>query len=284
MRVLITGCKGMLGQDLAAHLRPGHEVLGIDIQEADITDRQQAAEAVLSRKPEVVIHTAAFTAVDECERKPDLAFRVNGGGTRNIALACREARLPLVYISTDYVFDGTKTEPYVEDDAPNPLSVYGKSKLQGEQQVRELLSHYWIVRTSWLFGPLGKNFVRTILERARQGESLRVVDDQVGAPTYTMDLAEKLASIVEHAAPGIYHTTNQGYCSWFQFAQEILRQGALDHTKISPIPTSASDRPARRPANSRLANQHLETEGLGLLPPWQDALRRYLLRENQARG
>ena len=146
----------MLGQDLVAHLRPRHEVLGIDIQEADITDRQQAAEAVLSRRPEVVTHTAAFTAVDECEQEPDLSFRVNGGGTRNIALACREARLPLVYISTDYVFDGTKTEPYVEDDAPNPLSVYGESKLQGEQQVREMLSHYWIVRTSWLFGPLGK--------------------------------------------------------------------------------------------------------------------------------
>ena len=266
-----------------AYLRPHQEVLGIDIQEGDITDRQQAAEAVISRKPAVVIHTAAFTAVDECEQKPDLAFRVNGEGTRNIALACRKAGVPLVYISTDYVFDGANTEPYVEDDAPNPLSVYGKSKLQGEQQVRELLSHYWIVRTSWLFGLLGKNFVRAILDRARRGEPLRVVDDHVGAPTYTVDLSAALVWTIEKALPGVYHATNQGCCSWYEFAREILRQSGLDHVEISPITTEALGRPAPRPRNSRLANRRFEQQGMNLLPPWQDALRRYLLREGHAK-
>lgn len=273
----------MLGQDLIAYLRPRHEVLGIDIQEADITDRQQAAEAVLSRRPELVIHTAAFTAVDECEQKPDLAFGVNSDGTRNIALACLDARVPLVYISTDYIFDGTKTEPYVEDDAPNPLSVYGKSKLEGEQQVRKLLSRYWIVRTSWLFGPLGKNFVGAILDRARRGESLRVVDDQVGAPTYTVDLSAALAWTIEKALPGVYHATNRGWCSWYEFAREILRQSGLNQVEISPITTEASGRPAPRPRNSRLAHRRFEQEAMNPLPPWQDALRRYLLREGEAK-
>jgi dTDP-4-dehydrorhamnose reductase len=188
----------------------------------------------------------------------------------------------MLYLSTDYVFDGQKTAPYAEDDLPNPLNVYGQSKLQGESHVKELLPRSWIVRTSWLFGPLGKNFVRTILQRAQQGESLRVVDDQVGAPTYTVDLAEKLEQIVMRGSPGTYHVTNRGYCSWFEFAKEILRQAGLSHVPLFAIPTSASDRPARRPRNSRLAHTRLESEGLGLLPPWQDALARYLLREVQA--
>jgi dTDP-4-dehydrorhamnose reductase len=190
----------------------------------------------------------------------------------------------MLYVSTDYVFDGQKPTPYGEDDRPSPLNVYGRSKLQGERYVTELLEAAWIVRTSWLFGPLGKNFVRTILQRAHRGESLRVVDDQVGAPTYTMDLAEKLEQIVVRGSPGIYHVTNRGYCSWFEFAQEILRRAALSHVRVFAIPTSASDRPAPRPRNSRLAHTRLESEGLGLLPAWQDALTRYLLREGQAKA
>jgi len=209
---------------------------------------------------------------------------VNAEGTRNVAVACRQASLPMLYVSTDYVFDGQKPTPYGEDDRPNPLNVYGQSKLQGERYVTELLEAAWIVRTSWLFGPLGKNFVRTILQRAHRGESLRVVDDQVGAPTYTMDLAEKLEQIVVRGSPGIYHVTNRGYCSWFEFAQEILRQTALSHVRVFAILTSASDRPALRPRNSRLAHTRLESEGLGLLPAWQDALTRYLLREGQAKA
>ena len=177
-----------------------------------------------------------------------------------------------------------KPTPYVEDDQPNPLNVYGRSKLQGERYVTELLQSAWIVRTSWLFGPLGKNFVRAILQQAQLGEPLRVVDDQVGAPTYTVDLAEKLEEIAARGSPGIYHVTNQGYCSWFEFAQEILRRAALRHVQVLAIPTSALDRPAPRPRNSRLAPTRLEREGLGLLPTWQDALTRYLLREGQAKA
>jgi dTDP-4-dehydrorhamnose reductase len=271
----------MLGQDLTAHLGARHQVVPADLPEVDITNLGLVQRTFHNPQLDVVIHTAAFTAVDDCERRPDLAFQVNAEGTRNVALACRAASLPMLYISTDYVFDGQKPTPYAEDDLPNPLNVYGRSKLQGEEHVKELLQAAWIVRTSWLFGPLGKNFVRAILQRAQGGESLRVVDDQVGAPTYTMDLAEKLEEIVMKGKPGIYHVTNRGYCSWFEFAREILRQAGLSHIPLSPIPTSDSDRPALRPRNSRLAPTRLESEGLGLLPAWQDALTRYLLREGR---
>jgi len=274
----------MLGRDLTAHLGARHQVVPAELPEVDITDLDLVQRTFDSTKPEVVIHTAAFTSVDDCEHWPDLAFQVNAEGTRNVAVACRQASLPMLYVSTDYVFDGQKPTPYGEDDRPNPLNVYGQSKLQGERHVTELVEAAWIVRTSWLFGPLGKNFVRTILQRAQRGESLRVVDDQVGAPTYTMDLAEKLEQIVVRGSPGIYHVTNRGYCSWFEFAQEILRQAALSHVRVFAIPTSASDRPALRPRNSRLAHTRLESEGLGLLPAWQYALTRYLLREGQAKA
>jgi dTDP-4-dehydrorhamnose reductase len=274
----------MLGQDLAPHLAPHHEVLPVDLPEVDITDPDAIGRSVEAGKPDVVIHAAAFTAVDDCERQPQRAFLVNSAGTQNVVLACRRVDVPMLYISTDYVFDGEKDGPYLENDEPNPLNIYGKSKLEGECHVRELLPRFWIVRTSWLFGPLGKNFVQTILERVRAGESLRVVDDQIGAPTYTVDLAAKLLQVVERGEPGVYHVTNQGYCSWFEFSKEIARQAGLGQSKISPIPTSGSDRPARRPRNSRLANARLESEGLGLLPPWSDALARYLAREAQARA
>ncbi|MGD0124558.1 MAG: dTDP-4-dehydrorhamnose reductase [Terriglobia bacterium] len=283
MRILITGSNGMLGRDLSALLGAHHEVIGVDLPEVDITNLRLVEGAIQGAGIDAVIHTAAFTAVDDCERRPEVAFQVNAEGTRNVAIACRDFSVRLLYISTDYVFDGRNPTPYAENDAPDPLNVYGASKLQGEKYAAELLSAAWIVRTSWLFGPLGKNFVRTILERARQGNSLRVVDDQFGAPTYTVDLAEKLEQIVTEGKPGIYHATNQGYCSWFEFAGEILRQAGLSHVPLAAIPTSSSDRPALRPRNSRLAHTRLESEGLGLLPPWQDALRRYLVRESQAR-
>jgi len=274
----------MLGRDLAAHLRSRHQVVGADLPEVDITDLGLVQQAFKNAQLDAVIHAAAFTAVDECERRPDLAFQVNAEGTRNVAVACLEASLPMLYLSTDYVFDGRKPSPYAEDDLPNPLNVYGRSKLAGERHVTELLPAAWIVRTSWLFGPFGKNFVATILQRARRNEALRVVDDQVGAPTYTLDLAEKLEQTVMKGTPGVYHVTNQGCCSWFEFAREILRQAGLNHVPLSAIPTSASDRPAVRPLNSRLAPTRLESEGLGLLPPWQNALSRYLLRELRARA
>jgi dTDP-4-dehydrorhamnose reductase len=268
----------MLGQDLAAHLAARHEVLPLGRSDADITDSRAVARAIASRSPDVVIHAAAFTAVDDCEQKPELALQVNGGGTRNVALACGAIGARMLYISTDYVFDGQKDSPYVETDEPNPINVYGKSKLQGENHVR-VLQDSWIVRVSWLFGPLGKNFVRTILGRAREGQNLRVVDDQVGAPTYTVDASERVGQILERGAPGLYHVTNQGHCSWLEFAAEILAQAGLEGAPLSPISSLALGRPAARPKNSRLADTRLAASGMGPLPPWQDALRRYLLRE-----
>ncbi len=268
----------MLGQDLVARVRVRHTVFPSDIGDTDITVRAQVSGLVQRSKPDVVIHTAAFTAVDECENQRDLAFAVNAEGTRNLALACSEFRIPLLYISTDYVFNGEKPTPYVEEDATGPLNVYGQSKLRGEEYVKELLDQFWIVRTSWLFGPLGKNFVRAILQKARREGQLRVVDDQVGAPTYTEDLAEKLEEIAGQTRYGFFHVTNQGYCSWFQFAQEIVRQAGLRNVEITPIPTSEAGRPAPRAKNSRLENGSLSKKGIALLPPWQDALRRYLLR------
>jgi len=268
----------MLGRDLTARLVSRHEVIPADLPEVDITDLPAFQEVVIRQKPQAVIHAAAFTAVDECELQPAEAFRVNAEGTRNVALACRQARIPMLYVSTDYVFDGEKTEPYVESDSPNPINIYGRSKLEGERYVSDLIDRFWIVRTSWLFGPLGKNFVKTILNAARRGQSLRVVNDQVGSPTYTVDLAAALEQILEKGGPGIYHVTNQGHCSWYEFAEEILRQAGLEGISLTPIPTSASGRPAPRPRNSCLANTRLQQEGLDLLPPWQDALRRYLLR------
>jgi dTDP-4-dehydrorhamnose reductase len=273
----------MLGQDLVEHSAVRHEALGLDLAEADITDLAQVQRFFKTTKPEAVIHAAAFTAVDECERQPELAFQVNAEGTRNVALACQKEHLPMLYFSTDYVFDGEKSTPYVEEDVPNPMSVYGRSKLQGERYVQEILERYWIVRTSWLFGLKGKNFVEAILLKVRSGEQLRVVNDQVGVPTYTVDLAAMVGKIVEKANPGIYHVTNQGDCSWFDFACEILHLAGFDRVRITPISSSELDRPARRPKNSRMANSRLQREGLSLLPPWQDALQRYIRSRHDAR-
>lgn len=269
----------MLGQDFTAWASPRHEIVPLDLPEVDITDGAAVRQYFTSTKPEAVVHAAAFTAVDECERRPETAFAVNAEGTRNVARAARDAGIPMLYISTDYVFDGAKPEPYVEEDAPNPLGTYGKSKLEGEKAVRDLVPRFWIVRTSWLFGPHGRNFVRTILERAKAGERLHVVDDQVGAPTYTMHLAAALEKIVTRGGPGIYHATNQGYCSWFEFARAIVEQAGLDPAIVSPIPSSEMKRPGPRPKNSRLDSTKLQSEGMSLLPPWQEGLRRYLERE-----
>ncbi len=284
MRILVTGSKGMLGRDLVAYLVGRHQVIPVHRPEVDITDPRTIKATIDCQAPDVVIHIAAFTNVDECETRRDLAFLANAEGTRNVAAACQQAHTPLLYISTDYVFDGEKATPYVEEDVPHPINAYGQSKLQGEEHVRALLKAFWIVRTSWLFGPMGKNFVRAILEKAQRNGLLQVVDDQFGAPTYTLDLAEKLEEIVQQGSPGIYHVTNQGYCSWFEFAQEIVRQAGLSQVRVDPLSTSASSRPARRPRNSRLANARLEAEGLSLLPPWQDGLRRYLLRVPETKG
>jgi dTDP-4-dehydrorhamnose reductase len=268
----------MLGQDLIPLLQARHSVIPLTRADADITDTRQITAVMERVQPEAVIHAAAFTAVDLCESQPDLAMRVNGEGTRNVALACRELNVPMLYLGTDYVFDGEKPEPYVETDSTGPLSVYGRSKLEGEKHVSRLLERHWIVRTSWLFGPQGKNFVRSILEQSKRGATLHVVYDQTGSPTYTEDLALALINIIERGTTGLYHVSNQGFCSWLEFSQEIFRQVGRNPSEIVPVSTSTLNRPAPRPRNSRLANARLAAEGLPLLPPWQEALHRYLVR------
>jgi dTDP-4-dehydrorhamnose reductase len=270
----------MLGRDLVAYLGSRHCVLPLTRREADVRDGGSVDRALDRAEPDIVVHCAAYTAVDDCELQPELARKVNAEGTRNVARACRRRGVPILYLSTDYVFDGQKPEPYMETDRPNPLNVYGKTKLAGEEGVAELAERFWIVRVSWLFGPWGRNFVRAILDQARAGQALRVVDDQVGAPTYTTHLAEKIEQIFTRTEGGIYHVTNQGYCSWFEFAKAVLDQAGLGHVTISPIPSSALDRHARRPRNSRLANARLQSAGLGLLPPWREGVASYLLRED----
>lgn len=281
MRILITGGKGMLGQDLTQVLSSRHEVIALGRPELDVTDAGGVHKSVSRLTPEVVIHCGAWTAVDGCEADPELAYRVNALGTRHVALACRDMGAAMAYISTDYVFDGAKPGPYLEWDRPNPLSVYGASKLAGEQEVQHLLSRYWVIRTSWLYGLGGPNFVRTILAKGEAGEPLRVVDDQIGAPTFTLDLARGVDSIVSEPLYGVWHLTNGGSCSWYDFASTILRLAGLRDVPLRRIDSDQLGRPAERPRNSVLRNFVWESQGWPLLRPWGDALRDYLALAGQ---
>ena len=276
MKVLITGCKGMLGQDLVKTFAPCHDVAGVDIEDFDITDTNAAMKYIASNKPNLVIHSAAYTDVDGCEQNRDLAFRVNALGARNIAAACDEAGAGMVYISTDYVFDGTKPSPYYEYDNTNPLSVYGRTKLEGENFVKSLCRRHYIVRTSWLFGMNGKNFVRTMLNLSREKKILTVVDDQVGSPTYTADLAKALLELVAKPAYGLYHITNEGYCSWYEFARYIFDTAGVGGTEVRPITTEELGRHAPRPRNSRLEKFYLRLNGYTPLRSYKAAAEEYI--------
>lgn len=281
LRVLITGAWGQLGQDLL-RVYADAQVLGLGSVEMDVTKADHTRRAIVDWRPDVVFHCAAYTNVDGCEADPDRAFRVNALGARNVALGCQAAGAALVYVSTDYVFDGRRLGiPYTEYDAPNPLSVYGRSKLAGEGCVRDLLDRFFIVRTSWLHGLKGKNFLRTILTNARQGKELAIVDDQVGSPTFTADLARALRQLVETRQYGLYHLTNAGACSWYDFAQQALALAAerfpeLAKTVVRPLTTEQLSRPAPRPAYSVLRNYNLELAGLPRLRPYAEALREFV--------
>ncbi|MFH1009203.1 MAG: dTDP-4-dehydrorhamnose reductase [Candidatus Latescibacterota bacterium] len=276
MRILITGCKGMLGGECMALFAREHEVSGMDLGDADLTDRVQTIEAIASRSPELVIHTAACTDVDGCEQHPDRAFRVNAIGTQNVALACARLDATMVYISTDFVFGGQQDRPYTEFDAPDPLSVYASSKLAGEMYVRALLKRWYIVRTSWLFGRHGKNFVETILRLGGEQDELRVVDDQIGTPTFAGDLVTEMARLVATEAYGIYHLSNKGSCSWFEFAQEILERAHVEGVRVLPISTEALARAAPRPAFSVLRNYCMELTIGDHMRVWEEGLAAYL--------
>jgi dTDP-4-dehydrorhamnose reductase len=276
MRLLITGAGGMLGRALSLSLGSCHEVVALARAALDVTDLTAVQRAFARSAPDVVIHTGAWTDVDGCQLDPDRAFRVNGLGSRNVALACQATGAACCYISTDYVFDGAQADPYTEFDRPNPISVYGASKLAGERAVRLLVPRHWIVRTSWLYGSGGKNFVKTIVTRARAGQELRVVDDQVGSPTYASDLAQGIARLIQEPRYGLWHLTNSQSVSWYAFAAAILESGGLTKVGLEPIRSKDLDRPAPRPKNSVLRNYCWELEGWPLLRPWPEALRDYL--------
>ena len=271
-RVLVTGGKGMLGRAIAERLTDKVDLLLVDVDELDVADREAVGQRFADFRPELVMHCAAMTDVDGCETDPEAARRVNEQGTEAVACACAASGCPLVHISTDFVFDGSTDRPYVEDEPPSPISVYGKSKLRAEEHVRRLVSHHYIVRTAWSFAPWGHNFVLSILRFARERGELKVVDDQVGSPTYTPDLAEGLCRLSRTESFGTYHMTNSGVVSRYGFACEILSLAGMGHVPVQPISSRDLNQPAARPAYSALASNRLAAAGLAPLRPYREAL------------
>ena len=282
MRVLVTGAKGQLGRDLMNEpKRQGLEGIGVDVEEMDITDPEKCRSVIGQAGADAVIHCAAYTAVDAAEDQAELCRKINGEGTRNVAEACRDAGVKLMYISTDYVFDGEGTRPWEPDDERAPLNVYGQTKYEGELAIEELLDRYYIIRIAWVFGAAGKNFIKTMLRLGREKGAVSVVNDQVGSPTYTYDLARLLVDMVQTEHYGRYHATNEGECSWYEFACEIFRQAGLE-VQVTPVSSEAFAAKAKRPANSRMSKEKLTEKGFVRLPDWQDALKRFLkVIENQ---
>ena len=276
MKVLVTGAKGQLGTDLMNELaNRGIEGIGVDVEEMDITDAEACRRVIKASGADAVIHCAAYTAVDAAEDNVELCRRINGEGTRNVAQACKEADVKLMYISTDYVFDGQGTRPWEPDDERHPLNVYGQTKYEGELAVEELSDKYFIVRIAWVFGVAGKNFIKTMLRLGKERGAVSVVDDQVGSPTYTYDLARLLVDMIQTDKYGRYHATNEGLCSWYEFAKEIFRQAGMD-VPVTPVSSSEFPAKATRPSNSRMSKEKLSDNGFERLPAWQDALGRFL--------
>ncbi len=283
MKVLVTGVKGQLGYDMIRRLNErGNENKGVDIDDFDLTDREAVRAAILSYAPDAVVHCAAFTAVDKAEDMQDVCRAVNVGGTHNVALACREIGAKMLYLSTDYVFDGQGTEPFQPDSPKAPINFYGLTKLLGENEVTGLLQKYFIVRISWVFGLNGKNFVKTMLRLGSEKESVNVVSDQIGSPTYTYDLAALLCDMIESEKYGIYHATNEGICAWSEFAAAIMKEGGLA-CRVNPIPSAEYPSRAKRPMNSRMSKEKLVEAGFRKLPAWQDALHRYVQELREAK-
>ena len=276
MKVFVTGVRGQLGYDVVNELeKRGIEAIGVDIQEMDITNADSVNAVIGEAAPDAVIHCAAYTAVDAAEDNAELCRKVNAEGTQNIANMCKTLDIPMIYISTDYVFDGTGERPWEPDDERNPLNVYGQTKYEGELAVQNTLEKYFIVRIAWVFGVNGKNFVKTMLNLGRTRDHLTVVNDQFGSPTYTYDLAKLLVDMVLTDKYGFYHATNEGICTWYEFACEIFRQAGID-VKVDPVSADQYPAKAKRPSNSRMSKEKLTENGFEKLPAWQDALQRYL--------
>ena len=275
MKILITGSNGMLAHDLINALQERHDLILTTSKTLDITDKKQTIDYIRDKKPDLVINSAAYTDVDGCEENQDLAYSVNGEGVRNLALACRDIDCPLVHISTDYVFDGSATKPIREDGEIGPISVYGKSKLEGEQAIQDILDKYFIIRTAWLYGINGRNFPKTMLELAENHPEITVVYDEVGTPTYTPDLAEGISRLIETDYYGIYHLTNSGSCSWCEFAKYIFEIAGRD-VKVIPVTASEFARPAPRPSYSVLDNSNWIERGFKPLRSYKDAIKEYI--------
>lgn len=277
MKILILGSKGMLAFKLIDVFK-GNELVKWDLPELDITKKEDVINKIADLKPELVINAAAYTDVDGCETNKELAMNVNGNAVGYIAEACSKINVPLVHISTDYVFDGKKASGYAEEDKKNPINVYGQSKSLGEELLMKNTKKFFLIRTEWLYGPNGKNFVDTIIRLASEKPELNVVTDQVGSPTYTGDLAKKINEIAKKGVFGIYHVTNSGSCSWFDFAKKILEIKKIK-TPVKPTTSLEFKRPATRPAYSVLINKNLEKQGISKMRQWQEALKYYLEAE-----
>ena len=278
-RILVIGAKGMLGRDLMGLLLSSHphdEIIGWDIEDIDIQKEEDTVFKVEKLRPHLVINLAAYTDVDGCESNEEKALAVNAEGAKHVALAALRCRAKMVYLSTDYVFDGKKKEPYLESDPPHPLSVYGHSKWKGEQYVQELVRDFLIIRTQWLYGRYGKNFVNSILRQASEKRALSIVNDQIGSPTYTVDLARAISALIQFDARGIFHAANSDLCTWYTFGQAILKLSGMNKVRVIPISSKELARPAVRPSYSVLNCQKLKKETGLTLRPWSEALKEYL--------
>ncbi len=296
MKILVTGVGGQLGHDVMNELyKRNLEGVGSDIAgnysgiddgspvtrmpyiKMDITDPAEVNSVISGCAPDAVIHCAAWTAVDKAEEAPEACRKVNAEGTRNIASVCGKYDIPLMYFSTDYVFDGNGTRPWHPDDLKNPIDVYGATKAEGEEAVEELTRRYFILRIAWVFGLNGKNFVRTMLNLSKTRDTFRVVSDQVGTPTYTLDLARLVVDMIGTDKYGVYHVTNEGdYISWFDFAKAIFHEAGRDDVTVIPVTSEEYGAAAKRPYNSRMNRDKIRENGFEPLPEWDDALRRYI--------
>jgi dTDP-4-dehydrorhamnose reductase len=272
MRVLVTGADGQLGHDVVKRLNENSiECLGTSIKELDITNEAQTNKLITNYNPDVVVHCAAYTAVDKAEEDRELCYNINVLGTRYVAKACKNIGAKMVYISTDYVFDGEGDQPFEITDKPNPINYYGQTKYEGELEVLKLLDKYFIVRISWAFGINGNNFVKTMLKLGKERDEISVVADQIGSPTYTYDLARLIIDMIQTDKYGIYHATNEGYCSWYEFACEIFKQAGVN-VKVNSIKSEDYTTKAVRPKNSRLSKMSIVSNGFNKLPLYKESL------------
>jgi dTDP-4-dehydrorhamnose reductase len=282
MRVVVFGSAGQLGSELCRTLAD-YDLFPIMRDEIDITHLAQVVERVEHLSPEAIINAAAFTDVDSCETHQEKAFLVNAIGARNVAIAARKTGSRLVHISTDYVFDGSKGKPYIEYDSPQPINVYGWSKLMGEKMVITQNPSSFILRVAWLYGPAGRNFVKTMIALVQDKEEIRVVNDQRGTPTFAGDVARQIKLLIETESYGLYHCTSRGRCTWYELAREIFRLLGIP-VRVVPVTSAEFPRPAKRPANSVLENFLLKIQGLDLMPPWEESLASNILEIKEAAG